>query len=252
MSTPNQLSARLSSQLDALRTVEPGHKQIVQAQNTLDALVQQRTRPHRSRAIGTWLTAAAAGVAAVAIVLLLPTVSQNVAFAEVQRHFADFETLSFIMDTRVGGQTIQQSRVYVNEAGDVRTDVGRDVSVIVNASRKEVLTLAHGPRVAMLMPVTEAPKSEDPLAWLAELRAYQNAAKPLGMKVVDGKTAHGWELEIQGMQTQLWADENGLPLSMKIEQQAMELQMQFTFDAPLAADLFSLEIPQGYRAASED
>lgn len=251
MSNSNGLSTRLSAQVEALDAVEPAHEQLAQAQQNLDALIQDRTTRDRPRTMVGWLAATAAGIAAVGVVLLLPT-SQSVAFAEVQKHFASFRTLSFLVNTEMGGETIQQSHVYVNEAGDVRTDVGGDISVIVNASRREVLILAHGPRVAMLMPITKAPKNEDPLAWLAEVRAYQKAATPLGTKVVNGKTAHGWELEIQGMQTQLWADENGLPLSMEIDQHAVETQMQFTFDAPLAADLFSFDIPQGYSVESED
>lgn len=251
MNSSNGLSARLSAQVDALSAAEPTHSQVAKAQQNLDALLQDRSARDRPRTVVGWLSAAAAGVAAVVIVLLLPT-NHSVAFAEVQKHFAGFRTLSFVMTTEMGGKTIQQSHVYVNEAGDVRTDVGSDISVIVSASRQEVLTLAHRPRAAILAPITEAPESDDPLAWLTEVRAYQQAAKPLGTKIVDGKTAHGWELEIQGLQTQLWADDDGLPLSMEIHQHPVETRMQFTFDAPLAADLFSFEIPQGYRVGPED
>ncbi len=251
MSNSNGLSTRLSSQVEALGAVEPTHSQVAKAQQNLDALLQDRSTRDRPRTVVGWLSAAAAGVAAVVIVLLLPT-HQNVAFAEVQKHFASFRTLSFLVNTDMGGRTIQQSHVYVNEAGDVRTDVGSDISVIVNAPRKEVLMLAHGPRVAMFLPITEAPKNEDPLAWLAEVRAYQKAATPLGTKIVNGKTAYGWGLQIQGMQSQLWADESGLPLSMEIHQHPVETQMQFTFDAALDADLFSFEVPQGYSVESED
>jgi hypothetical protein len=235
----------------ALGAVEPTPSQVAKAQQNLDALLQDRSTRNRPRTVVGWLSAAAAGVAAVVIVLLLPT-NHSVAFAEVLKHFAGFRTLSFVMTTEMGGKTIQQSHVYVNEAGDVRTDVGSDISIIVSASRKAVLTLAHRPRAAILAPITEAPKSEDPLAWLAEVRAYQQAAKPLGTKLVNGKTVHGWELEIQGMRTQLWADDDGLPLSMEIHQHPVETQMHFTFDAPLEAELFSFEVPQGYSMERED
>jgi hypothetical protein len=252
MSASSNLPTELALQVRALQAVAPAEAEVRAAQRELEDVVETRLPAPRRFMLGRWAAAAAAGLMAVVLGLLLPTAGPSVAFAEVQRHFQVFRTLSFVLETRMHGQTIQESHVYVNEAGDVRTDVGKDLTVLVSASRKEVLMLAHGPRTAMKFPIDAAANAEDPLAWLEEIRAYQSAARSLGTQVVDGRTVHGWELEIQGMQSELWADENGLPLWMQMNQQGMELRMQFTFDQPLAASLFSLDLPRGYIEGTPD
>ena len=81
--------------------------------------------------------------------LWLPLVpSPALAFAQVQQHFRDFRTLRFDVEQRMNGKVLMKSRVHVTRDGNVRTDVGDIVSVIVNSSERRVMTLHHPARVA--------------------------------------------------------------------------------------------------------
>ena len=96
-----------------------------------------------------------------------------------------------------------------------------------------VLTLLHGPRAATRVPLTVSPAAPaEGLEWLDELRRFQGEAHRLpGTKRLDGREVHGWELELGGVATVLWAAPDGLPVAM--EQRlpgGMELQHRFRFD----------------------
>ena len=239
-----ELSSRLASMLDSLSAVDADDAVVEEAQLRLRRSLAMASPPRRRAAV-KWLSAAAAACTAI-VAMLVASLGPTVAFADVQQHFAIYRTLSFVLDTRSSGESIQQMHVFTNADGDVRTDIGQDVSVVVNARQHQVLTLLHGAHAAMRFPVA-ASRKDDPLQWLKEIRDYKQAAESLGTKKLEGVTAHGWHLQVAGMDTELWASDDGLPLQMLVKQAPnIELDFRFTFDQELSADLFSTEVPKGY------
>ncbi len=250
MNVSTELPAELALQVRELQSVEPMEADVREAQRKLDDVIRDRAPTPLATTVGKWALAAAASCLAVVVISLLPTAGQGVAFAQVQRHFQVFKTLSFVLDTRANGETIQKSQIHVNEAGEVRTDVGDDLSVLVSPPGGQVLMLMHDSRTAMRFPIDVVQKQDDdPLTWLEELAAYQRAAQPLGTRVIEGQRVHGWALEIEGMYSELWADDSGLPLWLQVDQRSVQVRMDFAFDQPLPATLFSFDVPQGYTEA---
>jgi hypothetical protein len=209
-------------------------------------MAQQGSRVKQTRKTG-WLAAAvSAGVAALAV-LWLP-LNPTPAFAAVQKHFRDFQTLRFVIDQRVNGQSTVHTRVQATRSGNVRTEVGEDVVVIVNSAEARVLTLIRGSRMAIVSPLAHPVEEDDALKWLQDIREFQGAAKMLPEpRVIRGSKAYGWQLETQGIDMVLWATADGLPLEMTMNPAAqLQLDFKFEFDVPLAAGTFSTEVPAGY------
>lgn len=148
-------------------------------------------------------------------------------------------------------------RVRMDRAGNARTDIGEATSVVVNAAEHRVLTLLHGPRMAMLLtlPADAKPKSDAALKWLDAIRQFQGKAVELpGQRIVDGRITHGWQLDVQGMRIALWADDEGVPRAVKVggNGMAMSQRIHVTVDPPLDAAIFSTAIPAGYHEAQPD
>jgi hypothetical protein len=237
---------------------EPDASAIAAAQGRLEAAVARRaaSRPARSstRRVGGWF-AVASSAAAVAFALLWLPLTSTPAFAQVQEHFRDFRTLRFDMKQLVAGREVLAVRVSMTRDGDVRTDIGKDMSVIVNSRDGRVLTLAHGPRHAMEQPLEKGAGDVDALDWLEEVRDFQGAATRLPQtRVIDGRKAYGWRLEDDNMDLELWATADGLPLEMQMSGDGqMRFDFDFEFDIVLPAETFSTAIPAGYsRGGAED
>ena len=117
------------------------------------------------------------------------------AFAKIQEHFRDFRTLRFDVEQRMNGRVVMKSRVSVTHDGNVRTDVGDDITVIVNSTERQVLTLMHSAHVAIPSPLDKPATKEDAIAWLDDIRDFQGEAKVLPQtRRIRGQRAHGWEL----------------------------------------------------------
>jgi hypothetical protein len=146
------------------------------------------------------------------------------------------------------------TRVSMTRDGNSRTDVG-DISVIVNATERRVMTLMHSGRIAMEVPYGAPAKQDDGLRWLDDIREFQGEARALpNTRWIRGSRAHGWELATAGGPLVLWATEEGLPLEMTMGgSETFKLDFHFDFNLPLDAKLFSTEIPAGYsRGEPED
>ena len=169
------------------------------------------------------------------------------AFAQVQQHFRDFRTLRFDVEQRMNGNVLMKSRVHVTRDGNVRTDVGDLISVIVNSSEGRVMTLHHGAHVATVAPLGVPVTKRDAMAWLKEIREFQGEARALPRaRMIDLRKAYGWELATTGGNIVLWATEDGLPLEMTLGGGApLQLNFDFEFDPALPAQMFSTEIPGG-------
>lgn len=245
-----ELSSKLAAVVESFSTAAPGQTVVDAAQQRLGAAIDARVcAPRPARVTRGWLAAAGTACVVAVAALLLP-LGGTVAFADVQGHFRHFDSLVFSLEQRVNGRTIQTSNVRMSGLGDVRADVGTDITVIVNQSERRVLTLMHEPRVAMLMPLDEAAKPDDAIAWLDQIRAFQGKAEKLAdTRVIRGQVAQAWKLDVEGNEFVLWATSSGLPLAMRVENAALEMDFGFRFNEALDANTFSTALPEGYSLA---
>ena len=249
----------LDHNLNLLAAREPDEAMVQAAQRKLEAAVAERagrvaTRKP-ARRFGGWLAAAtSAGIVALAMLWLPLVPSTALAFAQVQQHFRDFRTLRFDVEQRMNGKVLMKSRVHVTRDGNVRTDVGDLISVIVNSTEHRVMTLHHPAHVATLAPLPVAATRDDAMAWLEDLREFQGEARVLAQtRIIDFRKAHGWELATAAGKIVLWATDDGLPLEMTLGSSTpVQLRFDFEFDPALPAQMFSTEIPAGYSLGKDE
>lgn len=227
------------------------------AQQRLEARLAASSPATRARPRAWWMAAAATLSLAVLIIATLPMLPGNGdAFAAVQAHFGRFTTLAMTVTQRFNGAPVQTSTMTVDARGVLRTDVGEQLSIVVDRPRGRVLTLLHGPRRAMVtsIPVRPAGTPDDPLAWLEPLRTFKGKATALpGTRVIDGREARGWRLTVEGTTLELWADADGLPLAMRqIGGGGLTLDYRFVFDAPVPPGYLGSDPPPGYALAAPD
>ena len=91
------------------------------------------------------------------------------------------------------------------------------------------------------------------LSWLDDVRIFKGQATPLLYTlIIDGRTAHGWTLQVGGTTMKLWADADGLPLAMRQLGGGLEIDYRFEFDRPIAPGLLSSDVPAGYAPVVPD
>ena len=249
----------LDRTLELFAREEPDAGAVHEAQRKLEARladVGSKTGARKTRRVGGWLAATASAAAVLAAALWIPLAPTTaLAFGDVQEHFQNFRTLRFVMTQEIAGQPGAPIRVATNRTGDARTDIGEDLSVIVNAAERRVLTLVHGQHIAVEHPLDSEVGDVDSLDWMEDIRDFQGAAVRLpGTRTIDGRTTHGWQLRAQNLDIVLWATADGLPLEMQMNGGAqMRFDFRFEFDVPLPPETFSTAIPAGYsRAEAED
>lgn len=253
--TPPNVSRDLEAHIHALNNAVPSDHAVEAAQIKLERALVERSRsveraqpPRRTR----WIAFAATACAALALILVPFLVSERggLAFAEVQRHFQEFRTLAMTVEEAGSGIPMPKISVMLDDTGNVRTDVGSEISVVVNATQGQVLMLMHGAKSAMRFPVDIGPAlpAKEALSWIDELRHFKGIATALSeTRLIDGETAHGWSLKIADAEIQLWARDDGLPLAMSVGQGlGIDLRFRFDFDTPIDPAHLSTEIPSGY------
>lgn len=245
----------LDTTLDSLSRAELPAADVQDAQRKLEAAIASAPRRPAKRRVTGWFTVTASAMAAIAAVVWLPlTSTQALAFADVQKHFRQFDTMRFEFEQRMEGNVIVSGRVSMLPNGAVRTEVGKDVVVVVNPVEKRVLTLIEAGRIAMVMPLEGTPKPDDSMKWLQEVRDFQGTAVPVAeSRVIRGERARGWRLPVGEGEVVLWANEAGLPLEMQIDQ-GVKIDMSFKFEmnVAMAQELFSTAIPAGYEVQEPD
>lgn len=255
MNRPNQdeLSPALSRAVAALP--EPLEAAVAAAQQRLSVRLAQASRAPRARA-GRWLAVAASAAAALVLVVALPFFTgDGDAFAAAQQHLRSFQRLAMDVTQRYRGEVIQTSRTVVDAQGVLRTDVGSQLSVVVDPPRGRVLTLLHEPREAMLVAFAPGPVAEsDPLQWLQDVREFHGQATALPRtRLIDGRVAQGWRLDVRGNRMVLWTDRDGLPLSLQMQGGAgLQIDYRFEFEPDLPEGLLSSDIPAGYTEVRPD
>lgn len=253
----NQFDHELSEPLAALvRSVDEAPSTAASAaQERLMARMQSTKRPARLFA-RRWL--ALAGTAAIALVITFmgPMLSGGgVAFAAVQNRFSHFDNLVMTISQSFKGQPIQSSEIIVNAQGITRTNVGQHLSIIVDPKQGRVLTLLHDSHEAMLTLIPKSqPQAQSELKWLQELRDFKGEATLLPNKrIIDGHSAQGWALNIQGLKMEIWADANGLPLEMRQEGGTeMLIDYRFKFDQADVDRQLSSVPPSDYKLVQAD
>jgi hypothetical protein len=92
------------------------------------------------------------------------------------------------------------------------------------------------------------------MAWLEEVRDFQGQARELpGTRQIQGQRAQGWELPVPQGKITLWANEDGLPLEMKLDQGvALAMNFHFDFEPNLPAETFSTQVPAGYTLGDQE
>ena len=245
----------LDRTLELFARGEPDTPAVQDAQRKLEQVIAGAAPRKRKARVGGWLAAAASAVVAVMTLMLLPLGPMPaMAFSEVQQHFRDFKTLRFEIEQRMNGDLLVEQQVSVLANGSVRVEVGEDIVVIVNTQEMRVMTLVKPERVAVVTPLDKAGTKEDATDWLDEIRKFQGTAKALpDTRFIRGHRARGWELPLEGGTITLWANQEGLPLEMTLDQGvALEMSFRFEFDASLPAELFSTEVPAGYTLGTEE
>jgi hypothetical protein len=251
----HELAPEVAALVRSARLDTAGAEAADSAQGRLMAKLLPRAS-RRPGAVRSWRWIAATASLATVLLLAGPMlVGSGDAFASVQKRFRDFQWLSMTVTQRFRGQALQTSRTLVNRDGLLRTDVGSQLSVVVDPKRGRVLTLLHDERKAMLfaLPKTEGPASNR-LQWLDDLRAFKGKATPLPTaRTIDGRRARGWQLDLRGQRMQIWADSEGLPLQMlQLPGNGLEIDYRFDFNPAVAARHISSEPPPGYTVAEPD
>ncbi|HEX6397252.1 MAG TPA: hypothetical protein VFZ95_07505 [Steroidobacteraceae bacterium] len=245
----------LDNIIESFASLEADETAVRDAQQRLEARLRSVKSgiPASKSRRGGWLAAIASAAAITFAVLWLP-LQPTPAFAAVQDHFRHFETLRFWTEQRVAGKLTLRTRVLATRSGDVRVEIGDDMTVIVNSSQQRVLTLVRPSRMAILSPLVRRVEEDESLKWLEDIREFQGQAQRLPEpRQIDGKQAFGWKLAAGGMDMVLWATREGLPLQMTMNAAAnIQLDYRFEFGVPLAAELFSTQVPAGYRIGGDE
>ncbi|ALN55869.1 hypothetical protein GLE_0511 [Lysobacter enzymogenes] len=250
----HELSAPLA---DAVRAAQAAPADAADAaQARLLERLRAQPRPAdgaRRPALPRWLAAGAVAALAVIAVLAVPLLpGGGDAFAAVQQRLREAAVLDLRVIQRIDGQVLQTSRTVVDRRGVLRTDVGAQLSVIVDPPRRRVLTLLHDSREARVAPLSaQAAAAAGDLGWLRELRDFQGRAERLpDQRDRDGRTVQRWSLRLGGTPAEMWADAAGLPLRLRrAGPSGLRIDYRFTLDPPLAPGWLSSEPPPGYALA---
>ncbi|AVP98568.1 hypothetical protein C7S18_15845 [Ahniella affigens] len=249
----NELSSALAQHV-AATTVVP-EAAINAAQHRLNASLQN-VRPAPDLPPRRRLAFAAVATLAVAAMLVLPLLPDSGrAFAAARAHFMDFKTLAMRVEQHHNGALLQSTEMLVSADGSVRTDVGEQMSVIVDQTRHQLMVLLHEPREASIMSLPNVePRPDASLDWLKEIRAFQGEATRLEQtRIIDGRETHGWALDVGATQLQLWVDADGLPIAMEQTGEAnLQIRYRFQFNVTVPPGHLSSILPPGYRLVQND
>ncbi len=242
-----QLSAALAEHVEATAAVPDAA--VSAAQRKLISRLHRAGEPKLNYGRRRLAYAAVMAMTAGALIILPLLPDSGRAFAAVRAHFLDFNTLAMQVEQRFNGETVQTSHMLVGADGSVRTDVGDQLSIIVDNSRRQLLTLLHDSREASLMSLPALPSTPDAsLDWLEEIRQFQGKAVRLKhTRSIDGRQAQGWALDLGATLMVLWVDAEGLPIAMEQDASAsLEIRYRFQFNVPVSPGQLSSVVPAGY------
>lgn len=255
----HKLSGALDADVQALIAQIPDEPALDRAQQHLDDVIAGRRAQTRRRRMPARLGFAVVAIVALAVLgIFLPTlfVSRSVAFAAVQNHLRDFKTLTMTVAQRSNGMDLPTIRVWADRGGNAHTNVGDSTSVIVNVETGTVLVLLHQSHRAMRVSIgsDKTPQEAQAFAWLKSVREFQGRARLLEQtRTIDAQTTHGWSLQSAGMHIVLWADNDGVPRAVTVNDgNTLTQRIRVRLNAPIEAERFNTQVPPGYTLVKED
>jgi outer membrane lipoprotein-sorting protein len=145
-----------------------------------------------------------------------------------------------------------------------RTEAGEVSILIIDGQKDEVLTLAPAGKIATVLKLKDFPPGAPLGKRFLDLRESVLEAKSgeagtvesLGVKVIDGRSAEGFRMQIGATEVEIWADpKTSLPIRVEqVTSGATEVRIvmtDFEADVDLDESLFSLDPPEGYVSPSE-
>ncbi|NII09850.1 hypothetical protein [Oleiagrimonas sp. C23AA] len=252
----DSLSPTLDAHVRSLRDATPDTRRAEDAQRALEDRLR-RTRAPRLRRAG-WIGAASAAVLAIALLVLptLPGGGQN-AFAAIQQQLRDFTTVHLTVTQQSGGMNMPTINVWAERNGRTRTDISDATSVIVDPRQHQLLTLLHGPHMAMQVTLPaggqDAAKQADPMHWLKALAQFDGPVTELDKpRVIDGVITHGWKAQQHGMAMTVWADAQQMPRAIDVQGHGLTQHLRVRLDTAIPAGYLSTKVPDGYTAMQPD
>lgn len=187
----------------------------------------------------------------------------SVAFADVAQKLREAKTLTYLTTTEVEGQpgSPMTFKSYFKEPFRMRTELPGGVISISDTQQRKSLTLQPEQKTAMLLeydiqadPKGNANPAQDRASVIENLRNLVNQeGKPLGEREIDGVAAKGFEVTADGQTMKVWADrKTGDPIRIEIPAEilgktATVVLTELEFNVPLDEELFSLDVPEGYK-----
>jgi outer membrane lipoprotein-sorting protein len=197
---------------------------------------------------------------------LVPGSGAALAFGDVAEALTNVQTArwkSTSVVKRPEGQTTKADEIGMFMAPShertERTQGGVMSISIIDGQTDKVITLAPAGKIAMVLKLENFPP-EAPLGTRfldlreSALRAKSGEAgkvESLGVKVIDGRRAEGFRLQIGATEVEIWADpKTSLPIRVEqVTSGATEVRIvmtDFEVDVDLDESLFSLDPPEGY------
>ena len=179
-------------------------------------------------------------------------------FAQVVENIRTAKSVSFVIKEKLPGQPLQSMEMAIQ--GDrMRYVVADALAIIVDTKQRQELQLDLLQKIADRTDINGEMPAEvlrDPIERLRNLKdEIKGNVKQLGDEELNGHNCHVFQVKGQRVELlipdsfKLWADvKTGLPMKILAEDERMSLTYErFVWDASLQQQLFSLEIPKGYR-----
>lgn len=222
-----------------------------------------RFRERRKRMFRNLRYGGAAAAALLAVLLgSLWLIDRGAAFtfAQVVENVKKAKSVRFVVKQQLGGQPEVDANMFIQ--GDVlRYEVPGQLALVLDTNRRKALQLDLQRKVATRMDLEGRVPQEDLKDPIERLRNLKEDVKdnvvPLADEEADGHNCHVYEVKgvrpatalLAGGPFKLWVDaRTGLPVRIHAEDEKTSVTFeQFRWNEPLEEELFSLEVPKGYR-----
>jgi len=200
-----------------------------------------------------------AAVAGLAIWLGTP---ESTAWADVQEKIRKAQTLTCTITVRQEGAPGFEGRMIMKWPGLIRQEMTKPQRVIniINVTEGKMVCLMPKEKQAVLMDLSAMPeemrKEKEEQDFLRQLKdLVEKSETPLGEREIGGKKAKGYTVEDEGVVFDIWVDARTgdlIKIEVTVFQGKMVVAMSdFEFNKPLDDELFSLEVPEGYKVVRE-
>jgi outer membrane lipoprotein-sorting protein len=216
-----------------------------------------------SRPIPRYAMAASILLAALAWFFWPATNTAALAFGRIVDTVVSARTARFTVEVKIEGQPSQSAKVTFMAPAKYRMEFEKQLN-ISDFEAAKMLTFIPAQKQAVAFNLKNAPKDRVPDNQFEQLRRLLRdqrekvpAYEKLGEKTIDGRKAMGFRLASGFGTTTLWGDpKTGDPIRIETVYTGIpktEASMsQFEMNIDLPADMFAMEIPQGYKLQSFD